>query len=78
MVRRENQPIEYQWSRAAALQAAGVPVTFYMPPHFPPGRSLSVTVRDGSALAQNGQSLARGAHGDDRVALNGGTTMFTR
>jgi hypothetical protein len=72
--------------RAQKIVSAGAPTstgatqtwTWTLPPHFPPGKSLRVTLRDGGTLAQNGQALARGAQGDYRVALDAGTLTFTR
>jgi len=52
--------------------------TWTLPPHFPPGKSLRVVLRDGGALAQGGSSLARSAQGEYRVALDAGTLTLTR
>ena len=66
---------------AAATSSASGPATTWtwtLPPHFPPGRSLRVTLRDGGTLAQNAQPLARDARGEYRVALDAGTLALTR
>ncbi len=66
---------------AAARSSASGPVTTWtwaLPPHFPPGRSLRVTLGDGGTLAQNAQPLARDARGEYRVALDAGTLTLTR
>ena len=62
----------------SSANGAATTWTWTLPAHFPPGRSLRVTLRDGGALAQNGQPLARGAQGEYRVALDAGTLTFTR
>ncbi len=65
---------------SAPMSATGATSTWAwtLPPHFPPGRSLRVTLRGGGRLEQSGQPLARGAQGDYRVALDAGTLTFTR
>jgi len=64
---------------AAPSSATGAATTWTwtLPAHFPAGKSLRVTLRDGGTLAQNGQPLARGEQGDYRVALDAGTLTFT-
>jgi peptidoglycan/xylan/chitin deacetylase (PgdA/CDA1 family) len=65
---------------AAATSASGPATTWTwtLPPHFPPGRSLRVTLGNGGTLAQNGQALAPDARGEYRVALDAGAFTLTR
>jgi peptidoglycan/xylan/chitin deacetylase (PgdA/CDA1 family) len=70
--------------RGQALLAAARPVTrgatqiwtWVLPPHFPPGKSLRVTV-SGGTLAQGGRALPWDEHGYYEVALDVGSLTLT-
>ena len=66
-------------------RGAGMTWTWALPPHFPPGRHLRVTV-SGGTLSQKADGdgdaalrrMVRGARGDYLVALDAGSLTWSR
>jgi len=66
------------FSSVTPVTAHGVTTwTWTLPPHFPPGRFLRVTV-DGGALRQRGNRLVWNEHGYYEVALDAGSLTLAR
>lgn len=61
----------------SSSSGAGTTWNWVLPPHFPPGKQLRVTVAAGT-LTQNGRPLARGARGDYQVALDAGSLTLLK
>jgi peptidoglycan/xylan/chitin deacetylase (PgdA/CDA1 family) len=68
-----QETLENASSRATA---GGTTWTWTLPPHFPPGKFLRVTV-DGGTLSQGGAPLPWDGHGYYEVALDAGTLTLS-
>ena len=63
------------WLGAKLIQGTGPTWTWTLPPHFPAGKYLRVTV-DGGSLQQADKTLLWDAHGYYEVALDAGTLSW--
>ena len=64
------------WLGATLLAGAGPTWTWTLPPHFPAGKYLRVSV-DGGTLKQADKTLPWDAHGYYEVALDAGMLSWT-